>query len=186
MKSSGQLKWCFGHILKTVGRGLNQFVFVCMFIFVFLCLNWQVSQFEEFDLGEWPLHPPYHLIITERIIIMRKTMSMTINVNDNYYHEEDYHHEEDNVYDNRDDRRRGISERSPPQGGRCHPLLGSSSLPHYALKKTTRFKLKPFHLLKASCSLFKITTPSWEIDHSQQNLESQALKGAQDPGIVKW
>ena len=50
-----------------------------MFIFVFLCLNWQVSQFEEFDLGEWPLHPPYHLIITMRIIIiMRKTMSMTI------------------------------------------------------------------------------------------------------------
>ena len=108
-----------------------------MFIFVFLCLNWQVSQFEEFDLGEWPLHPPYHLIITMRIIIiMRKTMSMTMGMTGD------------------------VSERSPPQGGRCHPLLGTSFLPHYALKKTTRFKLKPFHLLKASCSLFKITTPS--------------------------
>ena len=133
-----------------------------MFIFVFLCLNWQVSQFEEFDLGEWPLHPPYHLIITitRIIIIMRKTMSMTMGMTGD------------------------VSERSPPQGGRCHPLLGSSFLPHYALKRQQRSNLNHFtfsthhvHCSRSQRPVEKliIHNKTWKARHY----------GAEDTGIVK-
>ena len=89
-----------------------------------------------------------------------------------YYHEDYYHHEEDNVYDNGDDGRREWAFTS--SGGSLPPIARELLSPSLRSEKTTTFKLKPFHLLNASCSLF--TTPSWEIDHSQQNLESQALR----------